>query len=162
MFAFILHGVPRNVVTPLASVLALPVTRPWASWTRTLCALAGASVASVVKSAMVMIRMVDLIVVRSLNAGRGENGFRQKRWRISRADVQTPVDRRVIARRTRHGDQSPRRALPSSGSGATGLSSAGARIIQEWQIRPSRSSTRRISSNAAAMFPLGKRICPKP
>jgi len=59
-------------VTPFASVLALPVTRPWASWKRTACALAGASVASVVRSAMVMIRMVDLIVFRSLNASRAK------------------------------------------------------------------------------------------
>src|SRR5262249_26999476 len=51
-----------KVVTPLASVRELPVTRPWASWKRTSWASAGASVASVVKSAMVMSRMVDLIV----------------------------------------------------------------------------------------------------
>ena len=49
-----------KVVTPLASVRALPVTRPWESWKRASCALAGASVASVA-SAMVRMRVVDLI-----------------------------------------------------------------------------------------------------
>jgi len=51
-----------NVVTPLLSVRVLPVTRPAASRKRTSWAWEGASVASVVKSAMVMVRMVDFIV----------------------------------------------------------------------------------------------------
>src|SRR5262249_61439089 len=51
-----------NVVTPLLSVRVLPVTRPAASRKRRSWAWAGAGVASVVKSAMVMVRMADFIV----------------------------------------------------------------------------------------------------
>ena len=68
----------RNVVTPLASVRALPVTRPARSWKRTSWAWAGASVVSVVKSAMVMIR-----VGRERSAGGG-------RWSESHDQLSAP------------------------------------------------------------------------